>query len=204
MPVFGAPKRHRRLAVATLVSLLLTGCAPSVGERASTPSAASTGPPAVARCEEPAPAGVSTKNIGLPTLVLPCLGGGPDVPLRGLTGRPTLVNLWASWCAPCRDEMPMLQQAFEQHGERFRFLGVATRDTPAIAADFVSGIGVAYPHAVDADGELLTALGVPGLPVTLALDAEGRVLATQIGQMTPEELASIIRELEASMTPSPP
>ena len=96
----------------------------------------------------------------LPPLTLACLGPGPDVALDQLTGRPTLVNLWATWCGPCREEMPLLQDAFTRHGEQIRFLGVAVQDDPAGAAAFVADLGIGYPHAVDPGCETLRRHGV--------------------------------------------
>ncbi|WP_346620005.1 TlpA disulfide reductase family protein [Blastococcus montanus] len=115
--------------------------------------------------------------------------------LDRLTGRPTLVNLWATWCGPCREEMPLLQEAYAHHGEQVRFLGVDVQDAPDAARWFLDEHGVDYPHAVDADGELLRLLGVRGLPVTLALDADGRVVDRVVGQLTSAELQRLIDAL---------
>ena len=93
--------------------------------------------------------------------------------LDRLTGRPTLVNLWVTWCGPCREEMSLLQQAHARHGEQVRFLGVDVEDDPEAARWLLDELGIAYPHATDRDGELLTELGMRGLPVTLAaVDAD--------------------------------
>lgn len=167
----------------------------------SEPAASTATSPA---CESPGTPGVSAADGGLPELHLPCLGDGPSVDLASLTGRPTLINLWASWCAPCREEMPRLVQAFADNGDAIRFLGINTRDEPAAAREFAAEIGVPYPHAVDADGALLTRLGLPGLPVTLGLDPAGRVVATQIGPMDSAELAAMLARLKSTATPTAP
>ncbi|WP_280660982.1 TlpA disulfide reductase family protein [Geodermatophilus sp. DF01_2] len=98
--------------------------------------------------------------------------GGPDVSLDHLTGRSTLVNLRATWCGACREEMPLLQDAHARAGEQIRFLGVDTQDDPARAA-CIQDLGVDYPQVVDPDGRLLAALGVRRLPVSLAIEAHG-------------------------------
>lgn len=154
----------------------------------------------VADCE---PRSARSDLGDLPDLELPCLGGGSAVELRELTGRPTIMNLWASWCGPCREEMPMLQEAFEDHGDTVRFLGVDTRDTAAAALSFLSDSGVGYPQVADVDAALLEDLGVPGLPITLAVDSAGRIVTTQIGQMTPEILQDVLQQLSATAIPSP-
>ncbi|MCA0143838.1 TlpA disulfide reductase family protein [Blastococcus sp. LR1] len=131
----------------------------------------------------------------LPPLTLACLGPGPEVALDQLTGRPTLVNLWATWCLPCREEMPLLQDAFERYGEQVRFLGVDTQDSPEAAASFVTDLQIGYAQVLDPDGALLTELGVRGLPVTLGLDADGRIVARVVGQLDAQELQQLIDTL---------
>jgi thiol-disulfide isomerase/thioredoxin len=138
----------------------------------------------------------------LPSLRLPCLAGGPDVSMDDLGSRPVLVNLWASWCGPCREEMPMLQAAYERSGSQVGFLGVTTQDTRSASASFLGDFGVTYAHVVDDDGTLLKELAVPGLPVTLAVDADGRIIDRQIGQLTESRLAELVAKLEAAAAPA--
>lgn len=185
------------LVLATLASASCVSNGRSGLGTSSRPTTDAT--PGVGPCESLFTEGVSADDGGLPALRLPCLGDGPDIELPRLAGRPTLVNLWASWCGPCREEMPLLQDAFEEHGAEVRFLGIVTRDEPSVAIDFASSIGVTYAHVVDADGALLDRLGVPGLPVTLGVDPSGRIIARQIGQMDENELSSLLAELQRSM-----
>ena len=195
----------RRAAVLACAGALAAGgcSADDVGGRAAVGTYHPDTPPA-ADCDALGEPEAGPRDGGLPALQLPCLGDGPDVALNSLAGRPTLINLWASWCAPCREEMPLLQEAFEDYGGDVRFLGVVTRDDPATAADFAAAIGVEYPHAVDANGALLNSLSVPGLPVTLAVDSAGRLIRTQIGPMTSAELSSLLTVLgNTSVDPGP-
>jgi cytochrome c biogenesis protein CcmG/thiol:disulfide interchange protein DsbE len=191
--------RARHLG-APLAALLLAGCAtgPGADSPAASPGSAETtaaGITGVPACEQLPATTAASGNEALPRLTLACLGPGPEVSLARLTGRPTLVNLWATWCGPCREEMPLLQDAFTRHGEQIRFLGVDVQDDPTGAAAFVADLGVGYPHVVDRDGRLLSALGVRGLPVTLAVDADGRVVARSVGQVDAGELQALIDQL---------
>ena len=183
-----------RLAGGLLTAALLAGCATteSSGTTARTgPATAEAAPPAPA-CEQLPEGAVPAGADALPQLNLPCLGPGADVALDRLTGRPTLVNLWATWCGPCREEMPLLQEAYARHGDQVRFLGVDVQDDPDAARWFLDEHDIDYPHAVDSDGELLQELGIRGLPVTLALDADGRIVGRSVGQLTGEELERLI------------
>ena len=189
-----------RLAGGLLAAVLLAGCTP--GAPAVVDSPASPGPgvlpvESAPPCEELPPRSLSSGGEALPSLTFPCLGPGPEVSLDRLAGRPTLVNLWATWCGPCREEMPLLQDAHVRHGQDVRFLGVDTQDDPQAAAAFLSDLGISYPHAVDAHAELLRELGVRGLPVTLAVDADGHVVDRRVGQLTPEELQELIETLSS-------
>jgi thiol-disulfide isomerase/thioredoxin len=127
---------------------------------------------------EPCPQGLGPE---LPDLVLPCLGGGPDVALRAQApGRPTLVNVWASWCAPCADEVPELVEFHERAGDRVGLVGVLTTDVRSRGLAFSRDFGVRYPSVVDDDGVVLRAFS-SGPPVTLFLDAAGRVVHQRSG-----------------------
>ncbi|RBY92491.1 TlpA family protein disulfide reductase [Blastococcus sp. TF02-8] len=190
-----------RLAGGLLTAALLAGCAPDATVVGDSPSSgASGGLPvdAAPPCEELPARPVASGADALSSLTLPCLGPGPDVALDRLTGRPTLVNLWATWCLPCREEMPLLQEAYARHGQDVRFLGIDTQDDPEAAAAFLSDLGIGYPHAVDAEAELLRELGVRGLPVTLAVDEQGRVVDRRVGQLTPEGLQELMNSLLSS------
>ena len=133
----------------------------------------------------------------LPSLRLPCLVGGEDVAMEDLGDRPVVVNLWASWCAPCREEMPLLQEAYERYDDRIGFLGVNTEDPSSAAASLLADLGITYASVVDRERRLLDELAAPGLPVTLAVAADGRVLAREVGQMSAERLEGLVRELLA-------
>lgn len=119
----------------------------------------------------------------LPDLRLPCLTSGRQIDLRDLPGRPVLVDLWPTWCSPCRKEMPQLQAAYERFGDRVAFVGVDTQDYPEAAGEFLEEVGVTYPQLADPDAELLGFTRIPGLPVTLLLDADGVIVNRHIGEL---------------------
>lgn len=128
----------------------------------------------------------------LADLDLPCLTAGSAVNPSRLNGRPVVLNLWATWCQPCREEMPMLQAAASRHQGQVQFLGVNTKDRPDWAADFLPRIKVSYPEVVDTDGRLLAAVRSPGLPVTLVVDRDGRLVGQQVGRINQQRLDELI------------
>jgi len=179
-----------------LAAVVLAGCATDAGDGTgqSAPEQTAVQVQGVASCDT-LPQGASsaeTSSDRLPPLELSCLTPGPSIDLAALSGRPVLVNLWASWCGPCREEMPALQAAHEQYGEQVQFLGVDSKDTTEAGAAFLGDIGVTYPQVVDPEGELLDHLGVPGLPVTVLLDEEGRIAATHVGQLDSESIEELL------------
>ena len=117
----------------------------------------------------------------LPDLVLPCLGGGPAVHLRGPgTGVPTLVNVYGSWCGPCQDEMPTLVAFAKQAGHRVQLLGVDTEDEPSQALPFARDYGQHWA-AVQDDDKAVLARYASGPPVTLFVDASGKTVFVHTG-----------------------
>ena len=125
----------------------------------------------------PCPSAVS---VDLPDLTLPCLGGGPDVALRGATGRPTLVNVYGSWCGPCQEEMPLLVDLSRLAGDRLDLVGVDTLDEPSLALRFAKDLGQHWPAVVDDDKKVLVQYA-SGPPVTLFVDARGKVVHVKTG-----------------------
>lgn len=194
-PPVGAHTLLRRSAATLVAVIALSGCSGG-----ATPSAAESEAPSsvaipadVTGCESFSADGDAVDGgESLPALELPCLVGGQDVSLGDLGDRPVLLNLWASWCAPCREEMPLLQAAYEGNGDRVGFLGVITEDTPAAAVSLLADLGVTYAHVVDRDKELLAELAASGLPVTLAIAGDGRILDRQIGQASASRLDELV------------
>ena len=134
---------------------------------------------------------------GLPDVTLSCFGGGPDVTLSSLRG-PMVVNLWASWCGPCREEMPVLQSFHERYGDRVPVLGIDWQDVQTTAAmELVVETGVTYPLLADPDPLLGTVDGMPvrGLPGIVLLDADGRVAYRNLQEIRSEqELVDLVDE----------
>ena len=125
---------------------------------------------------EPGPGGGA-----LPELTLPCLGGGVDVDLSTLRG-PLVINLWQSFCVPCRTEMPALQAFYEEHGDEVPVLGIDWVDPqPEGALELARTTGVTYPLLADPDATLLEQRDlelVGSSPQLLFLDADGTISGT--------------------------
>ena len=130
----------------------------------------------------------------MPALSFGCPGGG-TLDLAKAPGVPTVLNLWGSWCPPCRAEMPLLQQLSDQAGDRVRVVGVISKDGLPQADSFAADAGVRFPSAFDGQGELMTDLGLNVLPYTYLLDADGALAYTQVGPLTSvDELRGLVAE----------
>lgn len=108
--------------------------------------------------------------------------------LDGLRGTPVVVNVWASWCGPCRQEAPLLASANRSHGDRVQFIGVDILDERGSARDFMREYGWTYPSLYDPSGAIRDGLGLLGQPVTLFYDAAGDLVDTWIGPLSREAL----------------
>ena len=193
--VAGSRRVSGVLLYAALVAVALTATGCSNADKTKTPmlgrdaTAASNAQDLAALKKqagiEPCP-GTSAKveaiADGLPDITLSCLGGGREVDLAGLRGTPTLLNLWAQWCGPCRSEAPLFQRLHEQAGERVQIIGIDFDDPQAgEAIAFAGDLGMTYPQLADPDTMLKAPVGVPGLPVTLFVAADGTIAGRQIG-----------------------
>ncbi len=130
--------------------------------------------------------------IAAPPGEVPVGGTLRDVPLYGLTldyrrlsdfrGKPLVINVWASWCGPCRAEMGSLDRLARRHnGRQFHVIGISTDDHADKAQAFVVGAGVSFDNYLDRDLVLEGMLGASRIPLTVLVDAKGKVLAKHYG-----------------------
>lgn len=132
----------------------------------------------------------------LPALSLPALDGRP-VALAGLAGKPTVVNLWATWCPPCRREMPLLQQAQAAHPE-LNFVFINQGETREAIVRYLQGQGMALENVlIDARRASGAAFNEQALPTTLFFDAQGHLVATRVGALSEATLAQRLDALAA-------
>ena len=121
-----------------------------------------------------------------------------DALLQELRGTPVVVNVWASWCGPCRDEAPALASAAAEYGDRVRFVGIDVLDAKPDARAFIEEYGWPYPSIFDQTGAIRDALGLVGQPGTVFYDDEGNVVQTHTGAIAPDELAEQLDALLAA------
>lgn len=196
------------VAAAALLAAGAAGCSdeePAARPSAQTVDAESTASAAelaglrqragIAPCPLTRP-GVRPLAGGLPELALPCLGGGREVWLPGLRDSPTVLNVWATWCGPCRDELPLLQRLHERAGGDVRVVGVDIEDpNEGMALAYAAEAGLTYPQLRDLDQALPTALGLRAVPLTLFIDARGRVEHTLLGPVrSSRQLAGLVEQ----------
>ncbi|MDP9418625.1 MAG: TlpA family protein disulfide reductase [Actinomycetota bacterium] len=119
----------------------------------------------------------------------------PVVSLASFRGKPVVLNFWASWCVPCRKEMPAFQAVAEQVSDRVAFVGVNHQDSRRLAVDLLADTGVRYPSGYDPGGKVAAAYGLFGMPTTLFISPEGRILERRTGEMSRQDLERAIERL---------
>ncbi len=139
------------------------------------------------------PGGRGAGGVAAPKLVLPALDGRP-VDLASLRGKVVAVNFWATWCGPCRLEMPGLAEVWSENRDHcFELLGVAEESGREDVLRAASSIP--YPILLDERAEALESWGVQGYPITVVVDAEGKVRQTFRGALSKRRLETAIRPL---------
>ncbi|GGO12973.1 TlpA family protein disulfide reductase [Micromonospora parathelypteridis] len=204
---------NRRLALLVLPLLLtVAGCTsgtvddpaprPAAAERPSpfrdcaglstAPTAAS---PGAGTAASPGSA-TATPKAGelLPELTLACFTGGTPVALRDVAG-PAVINVWASWCPPCRKELPAFQRLSARSAGQLQVIGVNSRDSRGGAQSIGEDFGVRFPILVDQGEALQRELKRNAIPLTLFVDAQGRIRHIDAtGALDDAQLAKLVRQ----------
>ena len=107
-------------------------------------------------------------------------------------GRPLVVNFWASTCGPCLQEMPAIEQVYREEAGKVRVVGIASVDPLSSARHMAARTGVTYPLGLDPDGTMVRRLGGIGLPHTVMVAADGKVVYSHTGALTAEQLRAEI------------
>ncbi len=113
---------------------------------------------------------------------LPSLNGQGDISLSDFKGKPVMLNFWASWCSPCRREIPFLENTWKDYKDKgVIFIGVDVMDDKSLAQKFVEVFDITYTVLHDPSGEVSNAYGVVALPATFFIDKEGKIAKKNYG-----------------------
>ena len=122
--------------------------------------------------------------------------GGERLTLSDLRGRVVLVDFWASWCAPCRQEAAVLEQTYREYaGNEVVFVGINIWDLPDNAAAYVADFDITYPTGIDGEGVIAIDYGVQGIPEKFFIGRDGIIHQKFVGPMRPETLRQTLDEL---------
>ncbi|MFI6784048.1 redoxin family protein [Micromonospora sp. NPDC050276] len=166
--------------------------APS-GSGTATPGTATPGATA-SGAATPGATASAAGGQALPELTLSCFTGGAPVVLREVAG-PAVINVWASWCPPCRKELPAFQRLSERAGGQLQVVGVNSRDSRSGAQSIGEDFGVRFPILVDQGEALQRELKRNAIPLTLFVDADGRIRHIDAsGALDDAQLAKLVRQ----------
>ena len=140
---------------------------------------------------------VRQERIVAPNFSLQLPDGGV-LGIEDLRGKVVMLDFWASWCPPCRDEAPALAQVYRQYRERdVEFVGINLWDNPGDAELFLQQEGHEYPNGIDAEGKIAISYGVRGIPEKFFINREGLIARKFTGPMNPDLLRQILDDLLA-------
>ncbi|HSH61029.1 MAG TPA: TlpA disulfide reductase family protein [Acidimicrobiales bacterium] len=130
-----------------------------------------------------------------PAISLPdVLDPSARIELESLRGKPVVVNFWASWCVPCRKELPHFEAAHQRFGDRVAFLGVNHQDGRTPARDLLRQTGVTYPSGSDPDGKVASDYRLRGMPSTVFVSSGGQIVASHTGELNRSQLEEMVEK----------
>lgn len=202
------PRRSRLLMPVALAACLATLAAAAAFWMRLAPAPERRGPPAFPPLPEAATlVGRPAPDFTLPMLLAAAPGSraGGSLSLRSLRGQTVLLNFWASWCAPCRAETPLLVRLHKVYGPRgVAFVGVDTEDEVAEARRFVGQYHVDYPVVVSSNDRLMTAYAILGLPTTIFVGPDGVIRDREVGGFIgPDGEKTLVARLDRLLRTSP-
>lgn len=172
------------------------GCGPSASRRALAFAALLAVVTACSGGSAPTVPAVEDISEPMPALAGQVLTGG-TLARNDYAGRVTVVNFWATTCAPCVREMPLLSSLHDEQDGAF-VVGVNYREGEAIAREFARELDVAYPSVRDADGSLAHRFGVPFLPTTFVIDGDGQMRFKVMGEIDAETLERLVDDVRTA------
>lgn len=154
----------------------------------------------------PAAPSDETDQAALPNFTMKT-ADGEEKTLADFRGKPVLLNFWASWCGPCKSEMPAIQAAYERAGQDVEFLMVnmtgMSGETEQSARTLIDQEGYTFPVYYDVDGSAATAFGVTSIPQTYLIDAKGNIIGAYMGSMSESVLDEGLQLLTSSDAANP-
>ena len=121
---------------------------------------------------------------------------GNVVKLSDMKGKPVVINFWATWCGPCKSELPAFQQAYEAYGQDVCFMMVdmvqGRTETKAGAVEYVDGQGYTFPLYFDEDETAVVAYDISAVPATFVINAKGQLVESHVGAMSYDELVALL------------
>jgi cytochrome c biogenesis protein CcmG/thiol:disulfide interchange protein DsbE len=191
---------RRTAAVLLSVALLAIGCSkPSSSSPAPSGAFNAVGLPPIHTDPCPAPGDLLAEPVAggkdhLPDVELECIGAvgsTATVSLRRIGRVPTVINLWGSWCVPCRQEMPDLQREYAGMAGKVRLLGVNTDDNPEAARATINQTQITWPSVADPGAKVRAHIG-QFMPATLFVAADGRIVHRKFGRMDRAQLRELV------------
>lgn len=143
---------------------------------------------------DPPPTLPRTLGAGLPSMPVATFDGGTTTLEKLRAGRPALINVWASTCAPCVREMTGLQNLHRQFGTKLTIIGVDSGEPPADGTTLLKKVGATYPQVSDPRQTLTQALGATALPTTVFVDANGKIVGLESGARSEAKFRELITE----------
>ena len=126
---------------------------------------------------------------------------GEEIRLSDFRGKVVLLNFWATWCGPCRIEMPLFQNLYARYGEEgITIVAVNNRETAQQIVGFTDQLGITFPLALDESGTIQDLYNVSGYPITYIIDADGVIMERHFGVFSPRNINALLDKLALTGT----